>query len=161
MQIRTKTINSSPEFFDLLKRNYKDYCDCNGRKYISLNIPDFPKSANHMYLHTSRGIILKKEIAEFRNLVFYSVRSQKIDFKPSGVISAVILLEHPLWITKKRTIRDMDADNRIKPLFDALQYSLNFSDEIIWNHHVFKLASNKKNIEINLFDLGDIVEFKL
>jgi Holliday junction resolvase RusA-like endonuclease len=71
----------------------------------------------------------------------------------------VILLESPRWVTKKNTIRQMDADNRVKTVLDAVQDSLQIPDETNWEIHVYKIASTKEQTTCFIFDLGEVVSY--
>ncbi len=72
---------------------------------------------------------------------------------------AMVFLQSPHWITQKHTMRDMDGDNRLKPLFDAIECCTGQRDNANWQHHCYKLASNIERTTVYLFDLGDLIEY--
>lgn len=80
-------------------------------------------------------------------------------FKCKGSAAALIFLETPHWITKKHTVAEMDADNRIKPTLDAVKNATGVPDETNWEVHVWKIASNQIRTTVYLFDTGDLVDY--
>jgi hypothetical protein len=72
---------------------------------------------------------------------------------------AMIFLLSPYWLTKKRTMRDADGDNRIKPLGDAIQRSTGVRDFTTWVNHQWKIATTKRVMTaVYMFDVGDVVD---
>lgn len=72
---------------------------------------------------------------------------------------AMIFYQSPHWLTKRDTIRDMDGDNRVKALFDAIQETTNVRDCTNWEFHCYKVASGITRTTVYLFDLGDVIQF--
>lgn len=157
-KIRVKQVEESELVKDILYL-YVNYCTQKGKTWTQFEISEIPRSVNHQYIKTRYNIFLDPKIIQFRKTFHYEVLKQKVKWSHIGATSAVILLYSPKWITKQYTIRKMDCDNRVKPIFDALQLSLGFEDERFWNFSVFKVASKKEFMKIYLFELGDIIEY--
>lgn len=130
------------------------------REYISFSVPDLPPSVNHMYIQVGHARrVLSPEAQTFRELVTLAIGSQRHNWKPKGVVMAMVFLQSPLWINKKHQIRDMDGDNRLKSLLDAVQVTTGIPDNTNWEYHVWKVPSGQKRTTVFMFDLGDVVEF--
>lgn len=126
---------------------------------ISFAVGALPPTINHMYTQVGHRRVLSVEAQTFRQLVTIGIGAKRFDWKPAGLVASLIFLASPHWITKKHTLRDMDGDNRIKPLFDAIQATTGVRDCTNWEFHCWKLASAKVQTIVYLFDLGDIVEW--
>lgn len=133
-------------------------CEEKSLSSIRFSVPDLPKSVNHQYVKTRYNVRLSKEVQKFRELMFYSMGSAR-NWKPEGVLAGVILFQSPLWITKKFTIREMDCDNRIKPILDSFEQASGIRDERFWNLHAFKVPSKSKKTSVYLFDLGSVIDY--
>lgn len=118
-----------------------------------------PPTVNGMYTHTRFATRLSEETLIFRDMASIAIGSQKFHFKTGGIVAGMIFIESPHWITLKHTLREMDLDNRIKPLFDAVKHALGLADETNWEFHVYKVQSKNTRTTVHLFDLGDIVDF--
>lgn len=130
------------------------------REYLSFSVPDLPPSVNHMYIQVGHARrVLSPEAQTFRELVTLAIGSQRHNWKPKGVVMAMVFLQSPLWINKKHQIRDMDGDNRLKSLLDAVQVTTGIPDNTNWEYHVWKVPSGQKRTTVFMFDLGDVVEF--
>lgn len=158
-----------PEAAKVLINHYVTQANQNQRCTLSFAVQSLPKSLNHQYIKgrsfpNSEGksrttFRLHPETLVFRQLTQYAIGSKKLDWKPVGVTAAIILFESPLWLTQKLTVREMDADNLVKPLFDAIQQHTEIPDELNWQVHFFKVQSKKTRTIVYLFDLGDVVEY--
>ncbi len=71
----------------------------------------------------------------------------------------LIFLQSPFWLTKKDTMRDMDGDNRVKALLDAVQEATGVRDYTNWEFHCYKAASSTIRTTAYFFDLGDVVQW--
>lgn len=126
---------------------------------FSFIINRLPPTANHMYEHTRFNTRLTEETKAFRIDVANSIGLNRLRYKCGGTAAVLIFLESPNWITKKLTIREWDADNRVKSLLDAVKHWINVPDETNWELHVWKIASKHTRTTCHLFDLGDLVNF--
>lgn len=117
-----------------------------------------PTTVNHSHFHVNNRRILKPEVHAYRKLVGVALGPKRMTWRPTGAVGAVIFFESPNWVTKKLEIREVDVDNRIKPLFDAIKELTGVPDETNWQFSVFKIASKKTRTLVYLFDLGDVVE---
>lgn len=129
------------------------------RSCLNFAVNVLPPTVNHMYIKRGRRMILTQETRDFRDLVTLAIGHQKNTFKCNGTAAVMIFLESPHWITQKLTIREMDADNRIKPTLDAVKLSIGVPDETNWELHVWKVASKQIRTTVYLFDLGDLIDF--
>jgi Holliday junction resolvase RusA-like endonuclease len=129
---------------------------------LKFSLNSLPPTVNHMYINNfARGKkILTKETIDFRTSVNIAIKSQKgyAAWRPQGIVIAMIFLESPLWISKKKCVRSIDGDNRLKPLFDAVQKSVGLNDAVIWEAHYWKVYSTQTRTTVYLFDAGNIVE---
>lgn len=129
------------------------------RSFLSFSLNQLPPTVNHMYQHTRFGTRLTEEATSFRDMVALAVGHQRHTFKCGGTACVMIFLESPRWLTKKMTIREMDVDNRIKPVLDGIKNCTGVPDETNWEIHCWKVASRAERLTVYLFDLGDLVEF--
>jgi Holliday junction resolvase RusA-like endonuclease len=81
------------------------------------------------------------------------------EWRPKGVVGSVLLFESPVWVTQAHTVRQMDHDNRVKPVFDAIQQASGMPDEIVWEFHAYKIYGAVERTIIFLFDLGEVVDY--
>lgn len=132
---------------------------CKGRAKLSFSVPRIPPTVNHMYVHSFRKTILTDDARQFRDFVAVAIGSSRSAWKPTGAVAALIFLQSPHWVTKRGTIRDMDGDNRIKPIFDAVEAATGARDCATWEIHAFKVASGLVKTSVYLFDLGDLIDF--
>lgn len=128
------------------------------RPMLSLTTAVLPPSVNHMYVAVGNRRVLSVEAQDFRQLVLLGIGSQRFDWKPAGPVMAMVFLLSPLWLTKRHTIRDADADNRLKSFFDAVQVATDVPDNTNWQFHCWKIPSSRTATVAYLFDLGDVVE---
>lgn len=157
--VRTKTTGDPPRLAQIIINHYAEVCKESGRCYVSFVVDTLPISVNHQYVHTRFNTRLKPEVHEFRARVKQSMGEKAARWKPIGTTAAVVVMQSPYWITKKRRIQRMDADNKIKPIFDAVEECTGAEDERHWNFHVFKIYSKRERLNVYLFDLGDVVEY--
>lgn len=129
-----------------------------GRNSLSFSVAELPPTLNHMYQQVGHRRVLADETRVFREMVAYAIGGRRRGWSPSQVM-ALIFFESPYWLTKKNTMRDADGDNRVKPLFDAIQHCVDVPDYTNWEFHAYKLASSRVKTSVYLFDLGDIVDW--
>lgn len=173
-----------PETVQLLMEHYDRNCADKGLVMLKFKVDGLPISLNHMYEKgegsayvkagtpgafqdksgrwrkrgTGPSHRLRQEVIDWRIVVMEAMGELRWKWKPTGVTAAMLLFESPYWITGRRTIREMDADNKTKPALDAVQHATEVPDELHWQIHVFKLLSKRQRTTIFLYDLGDIVE---
>lgn len=174
-----------PETAQLLINHLRNHCQMRGLVNLKFAIDGLPISLNHMY---EKGFgseyckegepgawldkdgrwrkradkersKLRQEAIDWRRVVAEAMGEDRWKWKPSGVTAAVILFETPHWLTYKRQVREMDADNKLKPALDAVQNATDIPDELHWQLHVFKVLSKRQRTTIFLYDLGDVVEY--
>lgn len=152
-------------------------CKLHGRSFLSFALNDSPISLNHQYDHTQYrkkifnpktkkfeirtfgGKKLKQEVHDFRAWVLEAIGAARFTWKPTGPLCCYILFQSPSWITKERKVRQKDADNKVKPLLDAIEQAIETPDELVWETHTFKILGPKERTIVYLFDLGDVVEY--
>lgn len=154
-KVRIRTTDAIPE----VTLNLLVYYTQASVNHCIINIPAISPTVNHMYKHTRFGTRLTEEAKAFREIVSISMGPLRNTWKPMNPVSAVILFESPSWLTKKRTVRKLDCDNRVKPLFDAIEIASGMRDELCWQFHAFKIPSKKERTTVYLFELSDIVEY--
>lgn len=128
-------------------------------------------SVNHMYDRIGytksaangggNGVITKRkpEVDQFRLELMNAMGNKRFEWKPKGTYSAVILFESSHWLTQERKVNQMDADNRVKVLLDAIEIATGVPDELCWQVHLFKIASKRIRTTVYLFDQGEVVEY--
>ncbi len=162
-----------PEVMQLLLNYYNTNSENKGLLKMGFKCHDLPISLNHMYLRNrdfkggqfkadgsqKKAYRLHPSIHEYRLLVMEALGQDRWKWKPTGVTAAIILLESPHWLTQRRQVKEEDADNKVKPIFDAVENATETPDELHWQFHVFKIFSKWRRTTVYLFDLGDVVEF--
>jgi Holliday junction resolvase RusA-like endonuclease len=126
---------------------------------LSFAVSMLPPTVNHAYIYTRYNARLSEEYKFFKVVVAQTVKLTNPLFKISHTACVMMLFESPRWITKKHTIREMDLDNRIKPMLDAIKESINSPDETNWELHAYKIASKREQTTVCIFDLGDVVNY--
>lgn len=168
MKIRTHTVQVKrdrvvppmPEILQLIHNYYSEICRTRGNATFQFTMPGLPPSVNHHYKHTRFATRLTPEAVRYRNEAQWIMKASPERWNPKGTTAAIILFESPVWVTKKHEVRKMDVDNRVKPVFDAIEVgSGGTHDESHWQFHVGKLYSSKEQTTVFLFDLGDIVPY--
>lgn len=163
LRVRTSlTPKANPDLTHSLINYYVEKCKNSGRKWTVFSVNELPKSVNHMYKYMGRNRRLDKWVLEFRQsikTVLTPTDQSAEPWKPSGVAAAIIVMRSPLWLTAKSTVRKMDADNKIKPIFDAIEKATGYPDENHWDFHVFKVPSKTQKLTVYLFDLGEVMEY--
>lgn len=160
LKIRRRVIDSflNDPLLKILFQHYESTC----KTSHSFSVPLIPKSLNHQYgkgknKRTGKTAFwLVDEIKTLRQACAFKLRHSPI--KHFSKTHAIIVFENPQWITKKNTVRKMDVDNKIKPIFDAIEKATGFPDENIFAFHTFKAVGQKQNTHVWLFDMGDIVD---
>lgn len=161
-----------PELLQIILKHQIQRCTDHGLVWTKFQVHDLPKSVNHIYLKnkpykdklTGAKVVkyrLDPAVESFRLLVMEAMGEDRWKWKPTGVTSAVVILESPTWITAKREVREMDVDNKLKVPLDAIQNATEIPDELHWHLHVFKVASKWSRTTVYLFDEGDVVEYYL
>ena len=125
---------------------------------LALEVEELPPTVNHQYRRNQNGgVRLSQEAQSFRAHFVTAARRLVKGWNPAGAVAVSIFLQSPTWITKKHTIREMDADNRVKAVLDAIQHATGIPDQTNWEIHVYKCASKSKKTRVLLIDLGDVV----
>lgn len=114
---------------------------------------------NNLYANVGKKRVLSSEGRQFKKIVAAAIGAKKATWKPKGAVMALIFYQSPYWVTKKDTMRDMDGDNRVKALFDAIQDCTGVPDFTNWEFHCYKAASGVTRTTAYLFDLGDVIPF--
>lgn len=161
VKVRVKFVSSLGNTFPPTAQAVVDWACRNNCRLASFAVNQLPPTVNHNYHHTRFSTRLTDEAKAFRDLVGLSMGVHKTGWKPRGVVMAMLFFESPFWITKKHTTRDMDCDNRVKPLLDAIQYATGVPDNTNWEFHVWKIPSKLTRTTVYLFELGDLVEWYL
>lgn len=126
---------------------------------LSFAVPSLPPTVNHMYVQGARGgRRLSQETLDFRQLTAIAIGAQRFTWRPTGAVTALVFYLSPHWVTKRHELRDMDADNRLKPLFDAVQEATGVPDYTNWEIHCYKVASSVTRTVVYLLDLGDLID---
>lgn len=161
--VRVRTMSGLPYDHVSLQvsRLYHKHCTEKGMQAISFDVPAIPPSVNHIYKKFRKNFVLEPRVREFRDIVSLSMGYRKEEWKPKGVVAIVVVLYSPAWITQERKVRERDVDNNLKSLIDAIKEACNWPDENAWHEHIFKVASNTERTHVELFDLGDVVEYLL
>lgn len=156
--VRIRTIKSEDARVQHLLAAYDDYCRQRGLRSIYLRIDGTPISTNHTYQRTRGGqTALKPSVNDFRWLAKAAAAGRR--FEPTGVLAVVIVFCSSVWLTKKRTVREIDLDNKIKGAVDAVKIALHLRDQMIWDQHAAKLQAAKDATHVWVFDLGDVVDY--
>lgn len=131
-----------------------------GAGCFRFTIDRIPKSLNHQYIVRGRGRAydFDPEIKALRDELAYRLAPMRRQFVPKGVLAAIIEFQSPKWVTKENTVRDMDWDNKVKPLFDAFEKATGIRDSRFWAGHIFKRVGPKEQTTMCVYDLGDIVD---
>lgn len=115
-------------------------------------IPMLPPSVNHMFEQGRKGHRwLSKEYQDFKTLTALSMPLPLKNYW-NGVLlgAALIVLRSPRWLTTKGEVSVIDADNRIKPLFDSIQQASGNQDQRIFEFRVFKEPFEREETAIYL-----------
>lgn len=152
-----------PPEAQLLLASYFKATNETGRAYIGFILNGIiPKSLNSQYRRLGRRkgqrYGFDDDIKMLRDLTRYQISQSPKIFKPKGLLAAVVFLETPQWVTQERKPRQLDADNKVKPLMDAIEKATGIGDERYWAIHVFKVTSKRTATIVHLFDLGDVVD---
>ena len=127
-----------------------------GSRELYCSVPMLPVTQNNMYIRNTH--VLVNDIHALRQLVAYTLGHRKLEWKPRGIVGAVFVFEAPLWVTKAHTIKNADADNRVKCGLDAMAMATNMPDQKVWEVHAYKLVSKRIRTRMWLFDLGEVVD---
>lgn len=148
-----------PELAQIILQHYLKKCKDFDRPTLHFQVDGLPMSLNHQYKKNKNGgFRLDPKILDYRMRVCEALGLRRFNFNKTSTYAAVLLLESPLWLTSKREVRQMDADNRVKAILDSCEHAMDLPDELCWNHSVFKVQSKRERTTVYLFDLGDIVE---
>lgn len=146
-----------PDFCQAIVGHLMKSCNDSGRQWARFSLDSLPGSVNHMKPYRSHR--LAEWVGVFRQDVRNAMVKAGIDWKPTGVTAAVIAMSSSLWLTKEARVRKFDADNRIKPIFDAIEHATGQPDQNHWSFHVFKVPSKRERLTVYLFDLGTVVDY--
>lgn len=129
------------------------------RQSLSFAVPALPPTLNHLYKNGPRSKTkLTPEAHRFRRLVQDALGNFRWKGKP-GQLMGLYFYCSPHWITKRRTIRQMDGDNRAKALHDSIQLATGLNDSRVWEYHSYKIPSPREQTLVYVVDLGDIVDW--
>lgn len=177
--------NVWPEAAQILIEHYQKKCANSGLVSLNFQVDGLPISLNHMYEKgagsgyvkqgtpgafqdnkgrwrkkgTGPSHRLRQEVLDWRVVLMEAMGRERWKWKPTGVTAAILFFESPNWLNARRQVREMDADNKIKPALDAVQHATETPDELHWQIHTFKLLSKRSRTTIHLYDLGDLVEY--
>lgn len=168
LKIRRRTLfkDQTINFLEDVKKLYYWACESN----YTFEVSGLPLSLNHQKKRALRwtkngkrylGEMLKPEVEHYREWFILSYRKGHPVFTPKGTLAVVLEIHNPEWLTQKNTVAEKDADNLVKPIFDALQRAIDWPDQNIFNHHVFKVVGPEKKVVIHLYDMGDVVNCHL
>lgn len=131
-----------------------------GWSQMSFAVPAMPPTINHAYTQVSRERrVLSAETVTFRQMTNLAIGNQRHTWKPIGRVMVMVFLLSPYWLTKKRTVREADLDNKLKMLLDAIQLTTGVKDETNWELHAWKICTVQRvQTCVWLFDQGDLVE---
>lgn len=134
--------------------------EAGGAGTLLFNVQRLPKSLNHQYIRRGRGrqYDLDPEIKLLRDE--FRLRFSGLKWSPVGVLAAIIVFRSPSWLTKESTVRDVDIDNKVKPLLDAFEQATGIRDSRFWALHAFKALGDSDKTDVALYDLGDIIPKK-
>lgn len=125
---------------------------------MKVSLPDtLPKSLNHNYVGYGARRTLVPEVRAMRDQMAMRMDTHKRAWRSGGAMAAVIVIYSPLWITKEYCIRDMDIDNKIKPVLDAYVAATQVSDKGVWSVSAFKAVADRTLTRLWLFDCGGVV----
>ncbi len=129
---------------------------------LVVSVDRLPKSLNAQYTRGTRrkgqAYDLDPEIKAFRDEMFLRLGHQRSTWNKGGLLVAIVVFHSPKWLTKELTVRKMDADNKVKAVFDAFEKATGICDSRIWQHFVFKSYAKETRTTLVVFDTGDIVE---
>jgi Holliday junction resolvase RusA-like endonuclease len=109
-----------------------------------------PPNVNTMFWHRGNGKVKKPEAVEFEKLLWIRfIQSRPKEWKPN-LIQVTIVLRSPRWLTKKGSITKIDADNRVKPLLDAIEKPLGIPDQVFVDTRVIKFPDSIESTEVYL-----------
>jgi len=126
-----------------------------GTKYCKPGTPGAFKDGTGRWRVRSHR--LKANAIDWRVVLAEAMGEDRFNWRPTGVSAAILLFESPDWLRLDRTVRDKDADNVVKPTFDAVQSATEVPDELHFEFHVYKVQSKRTRTTILLYDLGDII----
>jgi Holliday junction resolvase RusA-like endonuclease len=129
------------------------------RRSLGFTVDALPPTVNHMYAHKGGRRVLTRESLGFRDRVALAIGPQRLTWRPSGVVMALVFLGSPHWITKRHKLRDMDGDNRLKALFDAVEACTGVPDCTNWEFHCWKVARADVRTTVYLIELGDLIDY--
>jgi hypothetical protein len=168
-----------PETAQLLIDHLSRRCDDRGLLRLQFQVGGLPISLNHQYKDglsfckpgtagafqdkagrwRVRNHQLRPEALDWRVVLSEAMGPLRHKWKPTGTTAALLLFETPHWLTGRRTVREMDVDNKVKPALDAVQHATDVPDELHFQIHAFKLLSKRQRTTVFLFDLGDVIEY--
>lgn len=131
-----------------------------GAGQLIVSFPGLPKSLNHQYVRRGKGrsYDLDPDTKLFRDVVAVKLSGVARTYRPQGLLAAIIVFRSSCWVTKESTCRDIDIDNKVKPLMDAFELATGIRDSRFWALHAFKEMGATEATVLSVYDLGDIVE---
>lgn len=134
---------------------------------IVIDLDELPPSANALYdksIHKNQrtkkhsiAMNISADVEAYRILVRNYFRRNSIDFKPKNIIAVVVELYSSKWLNKDLTPKQKDADNMIKPLFDAIEKASYIPDETIFEHFPFKMYSRNDRCLVTIYEIPSVI----
>jgi Holliday junction resolvase RusA-like endonuclease len=97
-----------------------------------------PPTMNHYWKFFRGRPVLSKDALPFQELVRYSMQRANAIPKEMVPMSIMMIFRSNRWVSKKGLLREMDVDNRIKPLLDAIQKASAMPDQLFFELHAYK-----------------------
>lgn len=147
-----------PHSARLLIKHFLEYCS----HHFSYSVPLLAPSTNSSHQYFAKDNVVHSVVGhktkDFYKLHTLMLAGRLRDWQPTGVTVAIIVFESPEhWVTKSRTIKVADCDNRVKVLFDAISKSTGQDDCVFWEVHPYKLLGKNEATHVWLFDMGDLI----
>lgn len=127
-----------------------------GAGALHVGIDMLPKSLNHQYITRSRSVRdLHPDTKLLRDTMRERLRIASSVYEPVGKLAAVVIFFSPDWMTRTGKVRDVDIDNKVKPLLDAFELAMGIRDSRFWAIHAFKALGPIPRTELSVYDIGD------
>lgn len=167
MRVRVRSIRQEYTRINLVVTLFERECEDNGWDRAMVRIPGIPKSLNHQYRRGSHGnTFLHEDVRKWRDTARLAIHRMKPRVVFHGLINGVIIFRSPKWVTQKGTAALQDADNRTKPVLDAIKQDpkkpnlpyLIKDDSLLWEWYTAKQLSDREETVIYIYSAGDIVD---
>lgn len=167
MKVRARSIYQAHTRINLLVTLFERECEDNGWDRALVRIPGIPKSLNHQYRRGRCGnVFLHEEVKNWRDTARLAIYRMRPQVKFHRLVNGVIIFRSPKWVTQKSTVAMLDADNRTKPVLDAIKRDPKAShlpyliedDSLLWEWYTAKQLADQEETLVYLYDAGDIVD---